>query len=320
MSWFLRTCTLAWVLTACDAPPKDTLQGYAEADSVIVSAPQGGWISELNVQRGQSVREGDVLFALDAEAQIAERNRALAGVAQAEAQAANLSKGRRSAELAAIEASILEAEAQAAFANDELSRQQTLLAKGFTTRRAVQSAQSSANAARARVANVTAQLASAKLGARSDEQSAAAASIASAKAALAQADYALSQRQIRARVPGVIEDVLREKGEYAPAQGAVVQILPPGALKLKFFVPEARRAQLQLGRPVGVSCSGCPAGLRAKVTFIAPSAEFTPPIIYSETAREKLVWSVEARPEPSAVLLSPGQPVDIHLTLPDPQS
>lgn len=307
-------------LAACDAPPKDALQGYAEADSVIVSAPQGGWISELYVQRGQMVREGEVIFALDADAQIAERDRALAAIAQAQAQAANLGKGRRPEELAAIQASIAEAEAQAAFANEELARQQALLAKGFTTRRAVQSAQASANAGRARVANAKAQLATAKLGGRSDERTAADAAIASAKAALAQAEYAVSQRQIRARVAGVVEDVMRDKGEFSPANGAVVQILPPAALKLKFFVPEARRAQVRQGVEVGVTCSGCPAGLRARVSFVAPSAEYTPPIIYSETAREKLVWAVEARPEPSAFRFSPGQPVDIHLAAPEPQS
>jgi HlyD family secretion protein len=319
MTWRVLLLT-ALALTACDAPPPDALQGYVEADSVIVSAPQGGWVSDLYIQRGQTVRDGDVLFSLDADAQMADRDRALAAVAQAQAQAANLGKGRRTEELATIQASIAEAEAQARFANEELARQQTLLAKGFTTRRAVQSAQASANAAKARVANTRAQLATAKLGGRSDERAAADAAISSAKAALAQAEYALAQRQVRARVSGVVEDILREKGEFAPANGAVVQILPAAALKLKFFVPEARRAEARIGGIVGVSCSACPPGLRARITFIAPSAEYTPPIIYSETAREKLVWAVEARPEPSTFQLSAGQPVDIRLTAPEPAS
>lgn len=311
----IKRCVLLCALTlaGCDAPPAEVLQGYVEADSVIVSAPQGGWVNELYVRRGQVVREGDALFSLDADAQIADRDRALATLAQAQAQAANLGKGRRTEELAAIQATIAEAEAQMAFANEELGRQRMLLAKGFATRRAVQSAQTSANAARARVANAQAQLATAKLGARSDERAAANAVVSSAKAVLAQAEYALSQRQIRARVAGVVEDIMRDKGEFAPTNGAVVQILPAGATKLKFFVPEKRRAEVRVGSNVGVSCSACPEGLRAKVSFVSPSAEFTPPVIYSEGAREKLVWAVEALPEPSAFRLSPGQPVDIHL-------
>jgi HlyD family secretion protein len=311
---------LVLMLAACEASPPDTLQGYVEGDSVIVSAPQGGWVSELNVRRGQSVREGDALFSLDAEAQIAERERALAAIAQAEAQAANIQTGRRPEELAAIQASIVEAQASADFAEEELARQQALFAKGYTTKRAVQSAQANANAARARVANAKAQLATAKLGGRNDERAAAQSVIVSAKAAFAQADYALSQRQIRARVSGIVEDVLRDKGEFAPANGAVVQILPAGAIKIKFFVPEARRASLRIGGIVGVRCSSCPNGLKARVTFIAPSAEFTPPIIYSQGSREKLVWAVEARPEPGAFRFSPGQPVDIALAPSGPAS
>lgn len=316
----LVAIALILALSACDAPPKDVLQGYAEADSVIVSAPQGGWVSSMAVKRGQSVRVGDILFTLDSDAQIADRDRALAAVAQAQAQAANLGKGRRVEELASLQATIQEAAAQSAFALEDLTRQKTLFAKGFTTQRAVQASRASADAAEARVANARAQLASAKLGGRSDERAAAEAAIASAKAVLAQADYALSQRQIRARVSGVVEDIMRDQGEFAPANGAVVQILPPGALKLKFFVPEAKRAEVRPGVTVGVTCSGCPDGLRARVSFVAPSAEFTPPIIYSQSAREKLVWAVEARPEPSAIVLSPGQPVDIHLAAPEPTS
>jgi HlyD family secretion protein len=310
----------ALALAGCDAPQKDDLQGYVEADSVIVAAPQGGWISDVYARRGQTVREGDILFALDAEAQIAERDRALAAVAQAQAQAANLSKGRRSEELASLEAAIAEAAAQLSFASEELARQKTLLAKGFTTRRAVQSAQATANSARARTAQVKAQLAAAKLGARSDERAAADAAISSAKAQLAQAEYTLSQRQVRARVAGLVEDVMREKGEFAPANGAVLQILPLGALKLKFFVPESRRAQIRTGALIGFACSGCPQGLRAKVSFVSPSAEFTPPVIYSREAREKLVWAVEARPEQTSFRLSPGQLVDIQLRAAEPTS
>lgn len=319
MTWRV-ILVLPFVLAGCDAPPSDVLQGYVESDSVIVSAPQGGWVGDLHVRRGQTVREGDALFSLDAESQVADRDRAMAAVEQAQAQAANLGKGRRTEELAAIQASITEAEAQAAFASEDLARQQALLAKGFTTRRAVQSAQAAANAARARVANAKAQLATAKLGGRSDERAGAEAAIAAAQAVLAQTDYTLSQRQVRARVSGILEDVMREKGEFAPANGPVVQILPPGALKVKFFVPEARRAQVRIGTLIGVSCSSCPQGLVAKVTFVAPSSEFTPPVIYSESAREKLVWAVEARPQPSNFKLSPGQPVDIKLTSAGPAS
>lgn len=305
-------CTVL-VLSACSEQPAQAINGYVEGDSVIVSAPQGGWITSLAASRGQTVKVGDALFSLDADAQIADRDRAEAAVAQAQAVLDNLGKGRRPEELAAFEAGIAEAEAAARFAAEDLARQQALLAKGFTTRRAVQSVQSSYDAARARFANARSQLSSAKLGGRSDDKRAAESAVAAARAQLASAEYALAQRQVRARVAGVVQDVLREAGEFAPANGAVVQILPPDAIKLKFFVPESQRNRVALGMSVSFTCSACPPGLTARVSFISPSAEFTPPVIYSESAREKLVWAVEARPNLAQVRLSPGQVVDIRL-------
>jgi HlyD family secretion protein len=61
-----------------------------------------------------------------------------------------------------------------------------------------------------------------------------------------------------------------------------------------------------------VSCDGCEKGLTAKVSFIARSAEFTPPVIYSQEERAKLVFLIEARPEhPEKFRV--GQPVTVTL-------
>ena len=157
-----------------------------------------------------------------------------------------------------------------------------------------------------------ANLAQARKGARQDEIAGADANVASAKAALERAEYALSQRRILSKVDGRVEDVLRRTGEFVPPGGAVVSLLPPGNIKVRFFVPETARSSLNVGREVGVRCDGCGEGLNARVTFIASDAEFTPPVIYSVGSREKLVWMVEAVPT-RAGRLSPGQPVDVTL-------
>jgi HlyD family secretion protein len=48
------------------------------------------------------------------------------------------------------------------------------------------------------------------------------------------------------------------------------------------------------------------------VSFIYPQAEYTPPVIYSQDFRAKLIFMVEARFDPdTAKLLKPGQPVDV---------
>jgi HlyD family secretion protein len=49
------------------------------------------------------------------------------------------------------------------------------------------------------------------------------------------------------------------------------------------------------------------------VSFISPQAEYTPPVLYSQENRYKLVFLVELVFEPGpAAGLHPGQPVDVQ--------
>jgi len=92
-----------------------------------------------------------------------------------------------------------------------------------------------------------------------------------------------------------------------------VSLLPAENIKLKFFVPEKLLSAMKIGQDVNVSCDGC-AALTAKITFVAPQAEYTSPLIYSKENRDTLVFMIEARTRPEdAVKLHPGQPVEVKL-------
>ena len=92
----------------------------------------------------------------------------------------------------------------------------------------------------------------------------------------------------------------------------VMSILPANNLRLRFYVPETVLSQFRIGQTVAVSCDRCRAGQRAAISFISREAEYTPPVIYSQGTREKLVYMVEARPAVAdATRLRPGQPVDV---------
>lgn len=302
----------ALVLGACGAEPAGTVTGYAEGEYVYVAAPEGGWVSEVLVQRGAQVRVGDPLFTLDADAQVAQRDQVAAQLRQAEAQLANLEKGRRSDEIAALEAALTQARANRTLADAEYKRAVDLRQRGFVSQAVLDTRQAQRDAATMQVNQAQANLALARKGARSDEIAAARANVEAAKAALGRAEYALSQRRIQAKVAGRVEDTLRRAGEFAPPGGAVIQLLPPQNVKLRFFVPEQLRAKLSLGTVVGIACDGCAKDLKARVTFVASAAEFTPPVIYSVGSREKLVWMIEATPEGGA-RFNPGQPIDVTL-------
>jgi HlyD family secretion protein len=138
------------------------------------------------------------------------------------------------------------------------------------------------------------------------------AALRSTQARLNSARTRLTRRRVFSPVEGTVQQVYFRAGEIVPAGRPVVALLPPANVKVRFFVPEAILPQLSPGDDVAVHCDGCPAGLSAKISFIARTAEYTPPVIYSMEERSKLVFMVEARPaQPEQLRV--GQPVGVRL-------
>jgi HlyD family secretion protein len=311
---WLAAC--AALLAGCEpAPTAPIFLGYAEADTVRIAAPQAGRLVALRVQRGDAVARGAPLFALEDEESRAAREEAQARVERADAQWRNLQTGRRPAELDVVQAQLRQAEAARALSAQELGRQETLLARGFVAAAAVDTARTGLQRDQARVRELQAQLASARLPARGGEIAAAQAELQAARQALAQVEWRLGQRAQSAPVAGQVEDSFYRVGEYVAAGAPVLALLPPENLKLRFYVPQGQLAQLKLGDAVRIDCDGCTAPIAARVSFIAAQAEYTPPVIYSRQTRDKLVFLVEARPAAAdAARLRPGLPVEARLT------
>jgi len=122
----------------------------------------------------------------------------------------------------------------------------------------------------------------------------------------------LARRNAFAPVSGTIQQIYFREGEMVPAQRPVLSILPPGNMKVRFYIPESDLAKLAVGDEVRVTCDNCAADLTAKIYYLATSAEYTPPVIYSLDERNKLVYLVQARPnKPASVRV--GQPVSVFI-------
>jgi HlyD family secretion protein len=141
---------------------------------------------------------------------------------------------------------------------------------------------------------------------------AAKAALREAESRVASSQTRLARRSLASPVSGVVQKVYFRPGEMVAAGRPVVAILPPGNVKVRFFVPEPILARVAYGDEVTVACDGCGAAMTAKVSFIAASAEYTPPVIYSLDERSKLVYLIEARPA-DPTRLRVGQPVDVTL-------
>jgi len=203
--------------------------------------------------------------------------------------------------------------AQQKEAERTLERLTSLSGRGFASQSDVENATTAVEVAKAKVAELEANLAVARLPGRSAELVAAQSRAEQAKAALEAAQWKLAQRRIVAPASGQVNDVILRSGEVAGPSAPVVSFLPDGATKLKLYVPETALSGIERGLRLQVRCDGCGDGQFATITYIADEPEFTPPVIYSLNRRQKLVYLVEARPEAEARRLKPGQIVDVLL-------
>ena len=287
--------------------------GYVEGEYVLVAPIETAQIVDLAVRRGDRVTAGQALARLerrDAEIAVAQ---AAAGLAQAERQLANLQEGRRPEEIASIVAGLSSAKAQTAEAERVLQRQSDLLKQGISTQAAYDSASTAVELNRAKVSELEANLAVARLPARANEIKAAQAGVDQAAAVLESAEWRLAKRTLSIPQSGVVADIIRNVGEVAGPQAPVLSVLPDGALKLRVYVPEFALSSIPVGTKLLVHCDGCGEGMGATVSYVSPDPEFTPPVIYSLENRQKLVYLVEARPNNDAWALVPGQIVDVSL-------
>jgi len=310
----IRPLLLASAFAGCADQGNTMFQGYVEGEYLRVASPISGQLASLLVARGATVKRGDPLFALEQDNETAGLRQAEDQLRQAEAQHRNLLTGKRPEEIDAIRAQLAQAEASLTLSEGNLVRQETLVSERFVSKEAADTARSARDRDRARADELKAQLAAAGLSARPDEIRAAQAGSRAAREALAQAEWRLTQKSLRAPQDGQVTDTLYVQGEWVPAGLPVVTLLPPANIKVRFFVPERMLGSIRLGQQVSVLCDGCGEPVPAAVTYVAPQAEYTPPVIYSRENRSKLVFMVEVRPAPAhATKLHPGQPVEVRL-------
>jgi HlyD family secretion protein len=302
------------LLAGCSRGPRaGHWQGYFEGEFVHVAAPLAGRLEQLSVTRGTRIAAGAPLFRLEQAAEVATHREATERLRQAEARLADLTKGQRPSEIAAAEARVAQAAAAADLSARELERVTKLHAAGAISDGDLDRARLNHEANKNQVAQAEAQLATARLGARSDAIAAAEADVAAARAAVERAAWSLAQKAPVAPAAALVYDTLFREGEFVPAGSPIVSLLPPGHLKVRFFVPEAEFAALKAGDSVRLSVTGRTAPIDARISYLSPQPEYTPPVLYNRENRSKLVFMVEALPVDAAAAqdFHPGQPVDV---------
>ncbi len=308
---------LALVATGCSETPQGYFQGYVEGEYVYVASPLAGQLEALAVSRGMMVQPGDPLFTLEHSAEAAAVSEAEQGLLRAESLLADLEKGKRPTEIASLTAKLDQAKSSYSLSRTEFERREKLFAAKSIPKEQLDQASTDMMRNAALVDELAADLETAKLGGRPDAIEAARSERKAARDRLAQARWKLEQKTQAAPQAGYVQDTFYVVGEFVPASYPVVSILPPGNIKIRFFVPEKIAGALKPGQRIFFDFDGAKKKYQAAITYISTQAEYTPPVIYSRETREKLVFMIEATPDKAdAAELNPGQPIDVHLEPP----
>lgn len=275
--WNLHNSVLlffAIITVSCSRSSSHESQGYIEGRYTYMATSVSGVLKKISVQRGAQVKQGDLLFELDP---------------QPESDAYTAAKENLIQAIAARDAMAANLE----YAKLTYERYKILVPK-----KAIE--ESRLDNARTTYESTIAQLAQAN------------ANIASTTATMQQSKWLEEQKSILAPVDAIVFDTYYRLGERTEAGKAILSLLAPSDVKAIFYVNEPMLSHLKLGNEIAVHCDGCAQAYKGKISFISPTAEYTPPVIYSTETNEKLIYRIEAEfASTVATQLHPGQPVTV---------
>jgi len=313
----LITILLAGLLAACS--PTDmgretqmSYQGYAEARLLYLAPRTLGPLTSVMVEEGDQVAAGALLFSLDDGTATARLDQAKAALAASRARLDDLRAGGRQEDIAAARQSVAKVRAALKLAQDNYARSKELVTRGQAPQSRLDRDTAALSQAKAALRAEEARLALIRAPARKDAIAAAVAEARRQEALVAQAQKALNDLRVLAPEAGSVQSLLRRVGEIAGPSQPVLALLPPAQLRIRFFIPEKKLGTIKLGERVNLSCDGCKAARGGRIVFIAKGAEFTPPVIFTEKERQKLVFMAEVLPDDPA-RFHPGQPVLVTL-------
>ena len=312
--WVCLAASLVSLPAACSRNATTGYQGYVEGRFVYVASPQPGRLDHLSVTRGETIAANQALFTLDPEPEWSAELQARQILRSDEARLADLRTGKRPPEKDVIAAQLAEAKVEHQKSLDILKSYESQYAAGGISQTDLINARAAVDSNAALVRQYQSDLEVAALPGRDEQIKAQEAVVAADQAALRQASWRLQQKRIASSLSGFVFDTLYREGDWVSAGSPVIQMLPPTNVEVRFFVPQPIVGRLKLGQNISAHCDGCGANVPSTITFISNQAEYTPPVIYSNETRAKLVFMIIAKPAvDQAALLHPGQPVEVTL-------
>lgn len=303
-----------WLVFGGASRDENVFLGYVEGDLLYIGPVEGERLGALSVEVGDEVKTGAPLFEMETPVLDAQRREARDRIAQMQAALENLQAAlNRPQQVAVLEAAVKRAEAELRLSRLTFERQKTLYAERDVAKATLDNAQMALSRDEAALHEAQRQVDAALLTGRSQEISGAEAAMKTARAQLDQLDVRIGRQKVFAPATGVVQDIFFRPGEMATAGQPVLSLLPPENRKARFYVGEPKLPQVKLGQRVKIGCDGCAGDLYARIFYISGREEYTPPVIFSDEERQKLVFKIEARMEGAARQLPFGLPIRVRL-------
>jgi HlyD family secretion protein len=253
------------------APP---IVGVVRTTEVRVAPEVAGQLATIKVQKGASVRAGDVVAELYADELIASVAQARAALAAAKADRDNVYAGVRAEERAGLAAEIAKAKSRLEYAEQQFARTSYLARSDTATQQSLDQATNDVASARADVAEAQANYDAAQAGPTREERAIADAQVKAASAALAVLERQLDKTILRAPADGVVSVIVAEVGENIRAGQPVLAISQAGKQWLSFNVREDNLHGVRVGMIVDVKRMGTSETSPALVTELLPLGTF----------------------------------------------
>lgn len=256
-------------------PVPDQVQGMVDAREVRITSKVTGRIAAFQVEEGQPVAAGQLLYTIASPEVAAKTEQAGGALAAAEAVADKAGNGARPEDIRAAEAQWRRADAAAALAQTTYQRTQRLFEEGVLAGQKRDEARTNAVASREAANAARAQYDQARAGARSEDKAAAGGQVQQARGAVAEVAAAEAETRVTAPMAGEVGRRLAQPGELVP-QGFPVFMLTDVAHP--WVTLTLRETQLH-GLARGKELAGTVPALdnrrvRFRVTYLAPAGDF----------------------------------------------
>ncbi len=250
--------------------------GRLEATEIDIATKVAGRLAEIGPREGDWVEAGAVVARLDADDLRAQ-------LRAAEAQSLQARRAQDEAR-----AGVRKSRADATLAGKNLRRSEELVGRGFISRNKLDTDQSGMEGAMAGMAQASSRVAESE------------AAVTAADARVDSLRATLADTALKAPVAGRVLYRLAEPGEVLGAGGKALTLVDLADMFMTIYLPTEKAGQVALDAEARIVLDAFPdRPIPARVSFVAPKAQFTPREVETRSERDKLMFRIKVKPDPA---------------------